>query len=61
LECIGVGVRILLKWVLKKYVEELCMYSSGPDWEQVAGSCEHDNEPSGSIKFGKFLEWLKDW
>jgi hypothetical protein len=24
----------------------------------VAGSCEHDNEPSGSIKCGKFLDWL---
>jgi hypothetical protein len=24
----------------------------------VAGSCEHDNEPSGSIKCGEFLDYL---
>jgi hypothetical protein len=27
----------------------------------VAGSCEHGNEPSGSIKGGKFLDWLSDY
>jgi hypothetical protein len=25
-------------------------------WAQVAGSCEHGNEPSGSIKYGEFLD-----
>jgi hypothetical protein len=25
---------------------------------QVAGSCEHGNEPSCSIKFGEFLDYL---
>jgi hypothetical protein len=24
----------------------------------VVGSCEYDNEPSGSIKGGEFLDWL---
>jgi hypothetical protein len=24
----------------------------------VAGSCEHGNEPLGSIKCGEFLDWL---
>jgi hypothetical protein len=24
----------------------------------VAGSCEHGNEPSGSIKFGELLDYL---
>jgi hypothetical protein len=24
----------------------------------VAGSCEHGNEPSVSIKCGEFLDWL---
>jgi hypothetical protein len=24
----------------------------------VASSCEHGDEPSGSIKFGEFLDWL---
>jgi hypothetical protein len=26
----------------------------------VAGSCEHGNEPSGSIKRREFLDWLGD-
>jgi hypothetical protein len=26
------------------------------DWLQVASSCEHGNEPSGSIEFGEFLD-----
>jgi hypothetical protein len=27
----------------------------------VAGSCEHDNEPSGSIKGREFLDQLSDY
>jgi len=27
----------------------------------VAGSCEHDNEPSGSIKGGELLEQLNEY
>jgi hypothetical protein len=27
----------------------------------VEGSCEHGNEPSGSIKCWEFLEWLHNW
>jgi hypothetical protein len=26
----------------------------------VAGSCEHDNEPSGSVKDGRFFDQLAD-
>jgi len=26
----------------------------------VAGPCEHNNVPSGSIKYGKFLDQLSD-
>jgi hypothetical protein len=26
----------------------------------VAGSCKHGNEPSGSIRFGEFLDYLID-
>jgi hypothetical protein len=29
--------------------------ASGSGWGSVAGSCEHGNEPSGSIKRGEFL------
>jgi hypothetical protein len=31
------------------------------DREPVAGSCEHGNEPSGSIKRWEILEYLSDW
>jgi hypothetical protein len=27
----------------------------------VEGSCEHDNEASGSIKYWKIFESLSDW
>jgi hypothetical protein len=27
----------------------------------VGGSCGHCNEPSGSIKYWEFLEWLHNW
>jgi hypothetical protein len=27
----------------------------------LEGSCEHGNEPSGSIKCWEFLEWLDNW
>jgi hypothetical protein len=27
----------------------------------VAGSCEHDNKPSASIKGGEFLDYLSDY
>jgi hypothetical protein len=27
----------------------------------VEGSCEHGNEPSGSIKCWEVLEWLHNW
>jgi hypothetical protein len=27
----------------------------------VEGSCEHGNEPSGSLKCWEFLEWLHNW
>ena len=32
---------------------------SGSGQGQVAGTCEYGNEPSGSIKCGEFLDWLK--
>jgi hypothetical protein len=35
--------------------------SSGLGNDPAAGSCENGNEPSGSIKGGKFLEWLSNW
>jgi hypothetical protein len=32
---------------------------SGSGYGQVAGSCVYGDEPSGSIKCGEFLEWLR--
>ena len=35
---------------------------SGSGWGKMAGSCEWSNKPSGSIKYGEFLDWLKtEW
>jgi hypothetical protein len=50
----GVGGRIILKWIFKKW-------DGSMDWielaqGQVAGSCECGNEPPGSIKCGEFLD-----
>jgi hypothetical protein len=34
--------------------------SSGSGYGPMAASCEHGNEPLGSIKSGEFLDWLSD-
>jgi hypothetical protein len=35
------------------------MDASGPEWGPVAGSCEHTNEPLGSIESVEFLaSWV---
>jgi hypothetical protein len=31
----------------------------GVYWIELAGTCDCGNEPSGSIKCGEFLDWLK--
>ena len=35
------------------------MDRAGPGYGQVAGTFEWGNEPSGSIKCGEFIDWLK--
>ena len=52
LEDLGVGGRIVLKWIFRKWDGEAW---TGFLW-QVAGACECGNEPSGSIKCGEFLD-----
>ena len=32
---------------------------AGSGYGQLAGPCECGTEPSGYIKYGEFLEWLK--
>jgi hypothetical protein len=39
-------------------MESCGLDSYGTEQGPVAGSCEHDNEPSGSIKGGEFHYWL---
>jgi len=36
-------------------VGECGLDASGSGWGPVAGSCEHGNEPSGSIEGGEFV------
>ena len=60
LEDLGIDGRIILKCIFNKW-----------DWEawiglirlrigQVVGSCECNNESLGSVKWGEFLDYLKD-
>ena len=42
----GVDGKIILKWIFRKWDVEV--------W--TAGTCYCGNEPSGSIKFGVFLD-----
>jgi len=51
-----VNGRIVLEWILRIYGGKLRTGSYGLGQEPVAGSCEHGNEPSGSIKPGEFLD-----
>jgi hypothetical protein len=55
-EDLGVDVRIKLKWIFKKQEG-----ARGLDWSvsgcgQMAGCCEHGNEPSYCIKCGEFVD-----
>jgi hypothetical protein len=37
------------------------MHSAGSLYGPVVGSCEHGNEPSGSMKGGEFLDQINDY
>ena len=43
LEDQGVDGRIILRWIFRK-------------WDEVEGTCKSNNETSGSIKCGEFLD-----
>jgi len=53
LEEVGIDVRIMFKWILKKCHRLDC---SGSVLGEVAGACICGDEHSGSIKFGQFLD-----
>ena len=59
LENPDVNDRLILKWILDKWDEGHELDRSGSGQGQVAGSCECGNEPSGSIKCGEFVDWLR--
>jgi len=50
-EALGADLKRALQWILR-----VLTGLSGSGQELEAGSCEHGNEPSGSIKGGEFLD-----
>jgi hypothetical protein len=52
---LDVNGRVILKWILKKMVGECRLDSCGSGWRSVAGSCEHGNDSSHSVKRGNSL------
>ena len=55
----GVDGRIILRWIYRKGIWEYGLDRAGSGYGQVAGTCECYNEPSGSIKYGEFLNRLR--
>jgi hypothetical protein len=56
LEDPGVDGRLILKWIFERLDGSYALDRAGSGQEQVVGSCECVDEPSGSIKCGEFLE-----
>ena len=55
----GLFLRIILRWIFRKWIVVYGLDCSGSGYEQVAGACKSGTEPSGSIKWGEFLDWLR--
>jgi hypothetical protein len=55
-EDISLGGRKILKWMLGNRVRGCGLDSSASELGPVTGSCEHGNEPLGSIKSEEFLD-----
>ena len=56
----GIDGRIILRCIFRKWdVGGYGLDRAGSGYGQVAGTCECGNEPSGSIKCGKFLDYLR--
>ena len=60
LEDLGIDGRIILKCIFNKWVWEAWIRLIRLRIGQVVGSCECNNECLGSIKWGEFLDYLKD-
>jgi len=50
-----------VRGVILSYVRVFGLNSAGSGWSPVAGSCEHGNEPSGSVKGDGVLDQLNDY
>jgi hypothetical protein len=55
LEDLGIGWRIILKWIFKEWDGGHGMVQSGSGQGHVVGSCECGVEPLGCIYVGTFL------
>jgi hypothetical protein len=51
---------IILRWILNE-LSDCDLDLSGSGYGPAAGSCEHGNEHSRSIKGGEFLDYLSDY
>jgi hypothetical protein len=56
LEDLSINGKIILKYILKKWMVKHGLYCSGSEQGQEADACECGNEPSGSIKCGEYLD-----
>ena len=54
----GLDGKIILRWILRKWDMETCTESICLRTGTGSCICKCGNEPSGSIKCGKFLDWL---
>jgi hypothetical protein len=56
LEDPGLGGRIILKWILKRWDWGMDLTDLARDKGQVAGCCECGDEPLSSIKCREFID-----
>ena len=56
---LGVNGRIIFKWIFKTQ-EQASKDLSSSKYGQVAGSCEHGNEPLSSINERNFIAYLSN-
>jgi len=55
----GVDGWIILGWIRRRWDVGIWTGLAWPGWRQVADACECGNEPSGSVKWGEFLDYLQ--
>jgi hypothetical protein len=56
---LGVDRKIILRCIFRNGMWEYGLNRAGSGQGQVAGSSDRGNEPSGCIKYGEFLDYLK--